>query len=536
MTSKLALLLLSASLCLRASWGQEDGEEIQTEETFFEEVAGNGFNESAVAGVFYRNLLYVAINTGEVDVGGDTFGGTDLVVKSFDDELEEEVVVQLGGDGNDMITAITAPISVTDAASDIVIVGSTTSDDDHLFENQINGTGGMDWFIARLDRQTLEVADEDGVILAFVDGTEFEAQQATAVAITPDGDYVVAGWTAGDFFADNVGANNTDDNDGSVIGLDFWVAKIDSDLTDYIWSVQLGTTAYDQPTAVVVGENNNVYVVGNIDDFGEILTDAQEEEFPSMFVYCLDGDDGSTVWFTTDDLGFMPDEGKAYGAVLTTDGDALYVSGNTKGIIDGYDGESTGADELFIVSFDIEAGDVNWVYQSEGNATAFGTGGIVLAEDGLTPIISGTAFGNHFNLSSTYWVGGSGDMIAAMIDTEELEVIKYYTATAENNNTRQDPLALVKVEDEEYGVYMIGTNNGEWLEDSEPDLDDTNYLILKVVLDTPPEVEEDGDDGRDFPYWYVGIPVFAIGGVLFLVAYKWAAYSQAAKAKLATQV
>ena len=37
-------------------------------------------------------------------------------------------------------------------------------------------------------------------------------QQATAVAITADGDYVVAGWTAGDYFEENAGSGNADDD------------------------------------------------------------------------------------------------------------------------------------------------------------------------------------------------------------------------------------------------------------------------------------------------------------------------------------
>ena len=44
MKSKLALLLLSASWCLRASWGQE-GDDTQTEENFFEEQYGNAVND-----------------------------------------------------------------------------------------------------------------------------------------------------------------------------------------------------------------------------------------------------------------------------------------------------------------------------------------------------------------------------------------------------------------------------------------------------------------------------------------------------------
>lgn len=54
------------------------------------------------------------------------------------------------------------------------------------------------------------------------------------------------------------------------------------------------------------------------------------------------------------------------------------------------------------MSLDVDSGDINWVWQSESNATVFGTGGVVLAEDG-SPIVGGIAFGNLFNLSYEYW-------------------------------------------------------------------------------------------------------------------------------------
>ena len=57
-------------------------------------------------------------------------------------------------------------------------------------------------------------------------------------------------------------------------GFDFWVVKMDADLSeDFVWSVQGGTTAYDTPTAVVVDDDGNVYVVGNINDFSDVLSE-----------------------------------------------------------------------------------------------------------------------------------------------------------------------------------------------------------------------------------------------------------------------
>ena len=64
---------------------------------------------------------------------------------------------------------------------------------------------------------------------------------------------------------------------------------------------------------------------------------------------------------------------------------------------------ATDSYELFLVSLDVDSGDINWVWQSEANATAYGSGGVVLAEDG-SPIVGGIAFGNQFNLTSDYWV------------------------------------------------------------------------------------------------------------------------------------
>lgn len=55
------------------------------------------------------------------------------------------------------------------------------------------------------------------------------------------------------------------------------------------------------------------------------------------------------------------------------------------------------------MSIDTDDGSVNWVWQSQLNATAFGTGGVVMADDGVSPIVSGVAFGNQFNLTFTYW-------------------------------------------------------------------------------------------------------------------------------------
>lgn len=61
-------------------------------------------------------------------------------------------------------------------------------------------------------------------------------------------------------------------------------------------------------------------------------------------------------------------------------------------------------------------------------------------------------------------------MIAAKIDTDELEVIKYFTAVAATNLTREDALAMVTDESVDDGVFFIGHQDGDFEdEDFEPE-------------------------------------------------------------------
>lgn len=521
------------------------GEDAQTVDAFFPpagdaSTVDNGENDIAVAGVWHLGArsLYVAITTTGFLESNRNFGdaGTnDIVIKRFGENLDEDESTQLGGEGDDIVTAIAADNTVQ---LDFVIVGSTdVTVDDTLFGAAPGNS--TNWFIATMDASDLSVTS------SYVNGTEFDAEQATAVVIDPESEsptsYYVAGTTFGEYFEENAGSDNDED-----VGQDAWVVKISSfDIDDEPeWGIQFGTAAYDEPTAIVAS-GTNVYVVGTTRDLSSVLSASDEEDTPAIFVVALDGSDGDEIWGLDEFYGGNLTMGtEAHGAVLNEDGTELFVSGHTRGIIPGYDGEATGSDELFVISIDTEDGSVNWVWQSEANATALGTGGIVMADDGVSPIVGAIAFGNQFNLTFTYWEDGSGDMIAAKIDPDELEVTKYFVAPAASTETREQPMAMVKDPNVVDGVYLIGKQDGDFGDedvvpepdpDSESDENLSNYLALRVKLEVFPE-EDDEDDGWDFPYWYVGVPVFAIGGVLFLVAYKWAAASQRAKEKQATMV
>ncbi|CAM9728791.1 unnamed protein product, partial [Ectocarpus sp. 8 AP-2014] len=433
-------------------------------------------------------------------------GGTDFAIIRYNSDLEVEDSVQFGGDGDDTITSMAVNEQLQ--PSSIIIVGSTASDDEHLFGLD-TAPREQDYFIAALSSGDLEITKQ------FVNGSQFNNEELTVVGLEPvdDGSYFAAGWAA------------------SADGQDWFALKINNEMDDILWEIPFETTAVsDLPTAMVVTEDA-VYVVGYSADFEEDLDDDEAQEASSLFVYALDVDDGSTLWELTTALGSLADGSQAHGAVLSASKTELYIAGHTSGIIPGYDGDTTDTDELFVVAIDIAEEAVSWVWQSEANATAFGTAGIVLADDG-SPIVGGIAFGDQFNLTSasfTYWEFGSGDFVAAKIDIddpEDIEVSKYFVAAAASNETREQPFSIIKDTDADDGVFLIGQQDGIFDEEDSEGGDPLNYLVLKVELEVLPEKEEEEEDGRDFPYWYIGVPLFAGGIALFVVAYKWAAASQ----------
>ena len=64
-------------------------------------------------------------------------GTNDIYIEAYDEVLDLEDSVQFGSDGDDLVTAIAAD---EDIQNDFVIVGSTSSEDDHLFPTQINSS------------------------------------------------------------------------------------------------------------------------------------------------------------------------------------------------------------------------------------------------------------------------------------------------------------------------------------------------------------------------------------------------------------
>ncbi|CAM9846568.1 unnamed protein product [Choristocarpus tenellus] len=236
--------------------------------------------------------------------------------------------------------------------------------------------------------------------------------------------------------------------------------------------------------------------------------------------------DGEEIW--TVEFGEEGDGSTAYGITMSADQSEVYISGHTRGALLDWDEELTGVEELFLFSLAASDGEEMWVYQSQGNSSSWGEAGVVLAEDG-SPIIGGYTFGNHFNLTSPeYYIFGEADMIAAKIDPDTQEVLKYFVGSPVSNLTSERAFSMVSDPSTEDGVYLLGYADGSFL-DLDLHIGEQDILAIRAELDELPETEEEEEEGDKIDYWIIGVGLVVVSGVLFVLAYKWSAYSLAVK-------
>lgn len=118
-------------------------------------------------------------------------------------------------------------------------------------------------------------------------------------------------------------------------------------------------------------------------------------------------------------------------------------------------------------------------------------------------------------------------MIAAKIDTDLLEVVKYFTATAASNETREQPWAMVKDDNEDDGVFLIGYEDGDFEdEDVDPDgerIGDNpwrppyrstlfRFFILSLVL-PPPSNGHGGRISLVDPHFPLALFIFRLSSI-----------------------
>lgn len=171
--------------------------------------------------------------TGESQIAGwgldlSNGGWTNMILLSLDAEGNVVRSGSYGGAKDEYCNAVTRT-----ADAGFLLVGWTTS----------TGAGGQDVYVVKVD------ADGNAVWSKSYGGAASDG--ASAVTATPDGGYVIAGWT------ESMGAGD----------VDLYLIKIDGDGT-LLWQRTFGGPDPDRAQAITVADDGGLIVVGSTQSMG----------------------------------------------------------------------------------------------------------------------------------------------------------------------------------------------------------------------------------------------------------------------------
>jgi len=259
----------------------------------WQKVLGGSNTDSAAA-------IVVAPDGGYI-VAGDTYSNDGDVNKNHG--MKDIWVVKLDSSGNIIWQKVLGGSDVDSAAAvavapdgGYIVLGNTYSKDGDVRKNH----GEEDLWVVKLDK--------DGNIIWQRTYGRSDAESAKATAVTPDGGYIVAGWTGskdGDV-SYNHGAN------------DFWVLKIDKD-GNPIWQKALGGSNLDIAEGIVVTQDGGCVVAGwTRSDDGDV---SKNHGMVDVWIIKLDKD-GNVIWKNT--YGGS-DEDYALSIIATKDDEYIFA-------------------------------------------------------------------------------------------------------------------------------------------------------------------------------------------------------------------
>ena len=228
-------------------------------------------------GSYEDRVVAVAVHpaTGEIYAAGQTqspdlpgveggaqpaqLGSFDGFVVRFDPTLSALIqATYLGGQSPDYLRTM----AIHPATGEIYVAGQTLSLPDFPASagganvSPPGGNGNFDAFVSRLDPTLTQILQT-----TFLGGGG--GDDILGLAVAPDGDIVVGGWTQSLDFPVTSGVFQTSAGGSGGYGLDGFVAQFDAGLTTLQTATYLGGDADDYVTAIAVsGATGDVYAVG----------------------------------------------------------------------------------------------------------------------------------------------------------------------------------------------------------------------------------------------------------------------------------
>lgn len=281
-----------------------------------------------------------------------------------------------GGNGNDY------PYGIVNAPDGGQVVAGRTSS---------NGTGdvapthgGTDFWIVK--------TNNDGQIAWQKTFGGSSNDEASSIAVTPDGGYVISGFTL---------SNNTGDVGTNHGGVDYWVIKLNGSGA-LQWQKTLGGDKDDFPNAITVTSEGAIIVAGytKSNNTGDVGANHGNEDY---WIVKLDNNTGNVGWKKV--LGGNGTE-KAKAITATNDG-GIIVGGSASSDNNGDVPATKGADDFWIVRLDKD-GHIVWKNTFGGlsleqlNGITTGPNSTVVAVGTATSKSNGDVGTN--NGGEDYWV------------------------------------------------------------------------------------------------------------------------------------
>lgn len=224
-----------------------------------------------------------------------------------------------GGNGNDYGYSI---IKTNDGG--FLLSGRTTSSNGDITQQK----GGIDMWVAKLDAT--------GAIQWQKSYGGNADELSVAAAATPDGGYVLTGYTL---------SNNNGDVGQNHGNTDFWVIKINGTGT-LQWQKTLGGTGDDRPNAITVTNEGRIAVTGySMSNNGDVGANKGGQD---LWVMLLDNGNGNFLW--KKNFGGTGDEvGKA---IVPAPNGGVYVGATTTSNNNGDVGPSKGSKDFWVLHLD----------------------------------------------------------------------------------------------------------------------------------------------------------------------------------------
>ncbi len=269
----------------------------------------NGLTSVTVVG----SDVYVGGYTAGTVPGGTNAGGEDAALYKYNTGLAQQWARQLGSTGNDRINAIAADASGVYAAGFAAgaLPSKTHLGDTDAFAVKYDSTGAQQW---------LEQF-----------GTPF-GDSANAIALQGT-DLYVTGYVTGQY-----GANLTYNG-----GTDLFVTKFAASSGSETWKRQYSPDdpAQINPYGIAADAAGNVYIVGDVNK----SVDGVETHAGGTDVFILQ-------YLADGNVGWARQQGSAQDEIalaVTLNGSDLYLTGWSKGVLDGY--TNAGQEDIFVLKY-----------------------------------------------------------------------------------------------------------------------------------------------------------------------------------------